>query len=185
MAKGIIFQPQASNPIPANNNGLWCNTSNEVVFVNQTNSQTNIISLLSGGLPAVATKATLLNNTGSTFPKAKPVSINTSGEIQAVDVTTEANAMATVGVAEDAIVNTASGGVITNGLVTNIATSFAFGNAIFIAPSGNLTNIYPSIGNADGFLAGDFVIRVGVISKNSVTPANKDLIVCVSVVGQL
>ncbi|MDD1475167.1 hypothetical protein MEO41_28460, partial [Dolichospermum sp. ST_sed4] len=106
-------------------------------------------------------------------------------EIQTVDVTTEANAMATVGVAEAAIIDTASGGVITNGLVTNITTSFAFGDAIFIAPSGNLTNIYPSIGNADGFTASMFVVRVGVISKNSVTPANKDLIVSVSIIGQL
>lgn len=185
MAKGIIFQPQGTNPIPNGNNGIWVNSSNEAIFVNQANTQTNIIALLSGGLPAVATKATLLNNTGSTFPKAKPVSINTSGEIQVVNVATEANVMATVGVTEDAITNTASGGVITNGLVQNITTSFAFGDAVFIAPSGNLTNIYPSIGNADGFASGDFVVRVGVISKNSATPANKDLIVSMSIVGQL
>lgn len=185
MAKGIIFSPQSSSPIPSGNNGIWVNSSNEAIFVSQSNVQTNIIALLNGGVSAAATQATLKNSTGSTLPKAKPVSINTSGELQVVDVTNEPNAMATVGVVASAISNGASGYVITNGLIQNITTSFSFGDALFIAPGGSLTNIYPTIGNTDGFAAGNFVIRVGVISKNTTTPTNKDLIVNISIVGQL
>lgn len=185
MAKGIVFQPQASNPIPSGNNGMWCNTSNEMIFVNQANVPTNIISLLNGGISAASTGTLLKNSTGSSIPKGKPVSINSSGELQLVDVGTDANALATVGVTADAIADGNSGTVIMGGTLTNLTTGFAFGSAVFIAPSGDLTNVYPSIGNGDGFAAGDFVIRVGVIAKNYTTPANKDLLVSVSIVGQL
>jgi hypothetical protein len=185
MAKGIVFQPQASNPIPGGNSGIWVNTSNEMVFVNQANVQTNVIALLTGGLSAASTGTLLKNSTGSSIPKGTPVSINSSGELQLVDVGTDANALATVGVTADAIADGTSGTVIMGGVLTNITTSFAFGSAVFIAPSGALTATYPTNGNGDGFASGDFVIRIGVIAKNHTTPANKDLLVSVSVVGQL
>jgi hypothetical protein len=185
MAKGIIFQPQASNPIPNGNNGIWVNNSNEVIFVNQSNVQTNIIALLNGGLSAAATGIPLKNNTGSTITKGTPVSINSSGELQLVDVTVDANALAAVGVAATDIPNASSGTIIMNGIITNITTGLAFGSAVFITPAGTLTSTYPSIGNGDGFAAGDFIIKVGVIAKNATTPANKDLLVNLYVVGQL
>lgn len=185
MAKGIVFSPESTNPIPNGSNGLWCNLLNEIIFVDQGNTQTNIISLLNGGLSAAATGTLLKNSTGSTITKGTPVSINSSGELQLVDVTVDANALATVGVAGSNIADGASGTIVTGGVLTNLSTGLALGSAVFITPAGTLTSTYPSAGNGDGFVSGNFVIRLGVIAKNHTTPANKDLIVSISVVGQL
>ena len=47
-----------------------------------------------------------------------------------------------------------------------------------------LTTSIPEIGVA-GFLSGDFVVKVGRITKNSDVPANKDFKVEVHIIGQL
>jgi hypothetical protein len=55
---------------------------------------------------------------------------------------------------------------------------------MYIDKTGNLTDIKPSIG-VNSFIAGDFVISVGVIAKNATNPANKDLVISIDVIGQL
>lgn len=92
--------------------------------------------------------------------------------------------MNVAGVASESIANGSSGAFITTGKVTNITTSASFGDVVYVSKTGILTNTKPSIG-AGGFIAGDFVVSVGVIAKNADNPSSKDLVVIIDVVGQL
>lgn len=124
------------------------------------------------------------NNTGVTLLKGTPVRINVSGELDVIDVSVEAEAINAAGVVENDISNGSDGNIINSGIITDVTTSASFGDVVFISKSGGLTNTKPSIG-VGSFVAGDFVIRVGVIAKNQDNPVLKDLIVGMVVEGQL
>jgi len=124
------------------------------------------------------------NNTGVTIPKATPVRMNSSGELDFVNVSVESEVFGISGVTNSDIANGSSGNLNSAGKVSNITTSGAFGDLLYISKSGGLTEVKPSIGVA-GFVAGDFVVSIGVIGKNESDPLLKDLIVNVDIKGQL
>ena len=124
------------------------------------------------------------NNTGVTITKGTPIRINSSGELDFVNVTSEAQALAASGIAAEDILNLTSGSIVTSGKVQNIITTASFGDLLFIDKTGALTNIKPSIG-INSFVAGDFVVSAGVVAKNVSNPLLKDLIVIVDIIGQL
>jgi hypothetical protein len=125
-----------------------------------------------------------INNTGVTILKATPVRFNTAGELEFINVGIEAETLSIAGVASADIPTATAGNVITSGKIANVSTIAIFGDVVWVAKSGGLTNLKPSIG-IDGFVAGDFVVVVGVIAKNQDNPGNKDLVVNINLVGQL
>lgn len=127
---------------------------------------------------------TRTNDSGITIPKGTPVKIKPNGDIDFVNVSIEADVFAVAGIAESNIAYLSTGSIITTGRVTNITTTASFGDMMYIDKTGALTNIKPSIG-VNSFVAGDFVVSVGVIAKNSSNPLNKDLVVVIDIVGQL
>ena len=131
-----------------------------------------------------STKGILFNNTGVTIVGSTPVRLNSSGQIATINPSIESNALAVVGVVETDILASTYGNVVTQGRISNITTGFAFGDYVYVSKIGDFTNILPSEG-VNGFIAGDFIIRVGVIAKNDINPAYKDLFVSMQVVGQI
>jgi len=140
---------------------------------------------LATGVPPFsrATSKTSTNNTGQQIPKGTPVRITLTG-ITTIDVSDEDEAQSIAGVALEDIDDTNSGEVIGSGIILEIVTAIAVGEPVFVSKTGTLTNVKPSIGNG-GFVAGDWVIRLGVISKNIDNPSNKDLLVNIQIVGEL
>lgn len=128
--------------------------------------------------------STVENNTGSTIVKGVPVRLNSLGDMATIDPAVEAEALATIGVASETISDGASGTITTSGRVTDITTTATFDDYVYVSKFGLLTETKPDIG-VSGFVAGDFVISVGVIAKNESNPSLKDLIVNVQIVGQL
>lgn len=143
---------------------------------------TDIINAAASSSSAV--RSTLVNNTGTTIPALTPVRLNSTGQLELIDVTTDSSVLSIVGVTEFAIADWSEGSVITQGKVSNISTGFSFGDYIYISKAGTLTNAYPVVGN-NGFVAGDFVVRVGVIAKNDTNPLQKDIFITLQIVGQL
>lgn len=126
-----------------------------------------------------------LNGTGSTLAQATLVSANTSGNLVALDVSNEALVLSMVGLTSFAIPAAANGTVISEGVLENVTTAFAIGDAIYAsATPGALTNVKPDTGS-NGFVAGDFVVFVGVLVQNEFNPAQNDIKLMLSVVGRL
>jgi hypothetical protein len=85
---------------------------------------------------------------------------------------------------ESTTANGAVGDVVLAGKIENVTTSFDFGDYLYVSKTGGLTNQLPSIG-VDSFVSGDFVIKMGLVTRNRTTPANKDYLIRVEIVGQL
>lgn len=124
------------------------------------------------------------NATGSTLPMATPVAINSSGQLIAVDVSSQAVVQAIVGLTAASIPNAANGQVADGGRLENVSLAFSAGDALYVAKDGTLTNIKPDIG-VGGFLSGDFVIFIGVMAVNEFNPSNFDIKLLISVIGEL
>lgn len=124
------------------------------------------------------------NNTGVSISKGTPVKINNAGELDFINVTVEADSLAIAGVVAGTIGNGAQGTFLNSGKIEDLTTLANFGDTLYVSKAGALTNIKPSIG-VDGFIAGDFVISIGVVAKNESNPTLKDLILNIDVVGQL
>jgi hypothetical protein len=135
-------------------------------------------------LKASGLEDTRTNNTGATIPKGTPVRINTSGELDFVNVSIENEVVNIAGVASQSIPTASAGVFLSSGKIEDITTTADFGDFIYISKSGNFTNAKPTIG-VGGFLASDFVISVGVVAKNESNPTLKDLIINIDVQGQL
>lgn len=135
-------------------------------------------------LTASGVSDTRPNNSGVTITKATPVRMNSSGELDFINVAIEAQALSVAGCAFEDIPHATSGVIVTNGKVSDITTSATFGDLLYIDKTGNLTNVKPSIG-VNSFVAGDFVVSIGVVAKNTVNPSLKDLIIMVDIIGQL
>ena len=129
-------------------------------------------------------RISLTNNTGLTIVDLSPVRANLNGEMDTVDVSIESQVMSAVGILEAATLDGSDGNVVVSGKISNISTSFSLGDYVYVSKIGGLTNILPSEG-IDGFEAGDFIIRAGVIAKNPINPLQKDLLVNFGIVGQL
>ena len=134
--------------------------------------------------PTTSVQNQLANNTGSTLAKATPVYANTSGELSLVNVSVEASSYSVLGLVVANILDTQKGNIIFNGKLTDVTTSAVFGDTLFVSKTGTLTNVKPTLG-VGGFVSGDFVIRVGVVVKNDLDPAKKDIIIQIQLNGQL
>lgn len=131
-----------------------------------------------------STQSTLMNNTGITLPALTPVRVNGDGEMETIDVSVDTSALSVVGVTSEDVSNGVSGIIVTHGRVLDITTSFAVGDYVYVSSTGDMTNILPEVGS-DGFVASDFIIRLGVVAKNETDSNKKDLFVGISIVGQL
>lgn len=137
------------------------------------------------GRPQVAnsTAKTSTNMTGSTIPKLMPVKITASG-MALIDPSSEADIDAFAGVTAQSVINGGGGDIVNSGLVTDTGLSYAAGTRIFVSKSGGVTNVKPDIG-VGGFVSGDWIISLGVVSLNESNSILKDVIVFIEVRGQL
>lgn len=143
--------------------------------------------LLRGSAPKISSRQTTTgytNASGGVIAQCTPVSINGSGQILPVDPSNEASVDAMVGLASVNIPNGANGPVTDCGRLENANISFPVGSPLYVSLSGFLQTDKPDIG-VDGFASGNFVIFVGVVVKNEFNPANKDIKLMLTLVGQL
>lgn len=126
----------------------------------------------------------LINGSGAPIDVLTPVALNASGEFKLINVAVELDALRAIGITSESVLNATEGLVVGFGRITDVTTSFVFGDVLYVSKTGTLTTTLPSIG-VGGFIAGDFVIKIGKISKNQTNPVNKDLIVQVELIGQL
>ena len=124
------------------------------------------------------------NESGSGIAALVPVSIDDNGYLTTIDVSDDNTVFSIVGVTQSFVANNSSGLVSLAGRIENVGLSFAHGDYVYVSKTGELTNQHPEIG-INGFVAGDAVIRVGVIVRNINTPLNKDLLVRMQLVGKL
>lgn len=182
--KGITFALEASNPLPALENGLWVDSNGNLRqwrpgFPDEDINITE--SILSNSSTII-----LSNSSGSTIAALKPVRIDSNGDLAPIDVTVESQAKAIVGITVAPILNAASGSVVISGKIENITGAFAFGDTLYLDKNGNISNITPDIGaGSPAFAPGDFVVKLGVVARNQAVPINKDLILQIQVIGQL
>lgn len=185
--KGITFTREATNPIldldDPTVDGFYVDSSGELHFYQHGVSDTNVSQAVGGSGTSLGNQSTIENHSGGNLVKGTPISIDTNGYATPIDVSTEASAFGACAVVTSGISDGASGNIVTAGVLANL-TGFAFGAVLYVSKTGDLTATKPQIGVA-GFLAGDFVIRVGVVQRDVTTPAQKNLIVNVQVVGQL
>lgn len=129
-------------------------------------------------------KFEIYNDSGVAITELQPVTSDGNGRAKAIDVSVESDALKIIGLAGQAIADSDYGYVYSHGKFENITTSYNFGDYVYVSKTGNLTNIAPSEG-VDGFVAGDFIIRVGVIVRNRATPSQKDLLINIGIIGQV
>lgn len=137
------------------------------------------------GTPAVSNSAAndAANNTGLTLTKGTPVRVSGLG-MSTINVSVEAQANAIAGVVRADTSDSTLGAVVSNGIIQDITTSASVGDVLYVSKTGTTTNVKPSIGTG-GFVADDWVVRVGVVAKNSGNPSLKDLLVILEIVGKL
>jgi hypothetical protein len=133
---------------------------------------------------AVSQEILLENNSGSSIPSFTPVRSDSNGDMDVIDVSVEAESLAIVGLTKTSVPDATTGAMVTSGRLENVTGSFVFGNVIYVSKTGGLTGNPPTVG-VDGFLAGDWVIKLGVVTKNQSNPILKDLVVQVQLMGQL
>lgn len=127
------------------------------------------------------------NASGTTaIPQAMCCSVNSSGTIVPLDVTSQSSVNGLVGYANARIPASATAGVVSNGrlkLYTN-SPAYALGTALYVGTDGNPTNVVPVIGS-NGFVSGDYVIFMGVVVANEVNPSEFDIALFTQVIGTL
>jgi len=105
--------------------------------------------------------------------------------MKSINVSVEFDALNTVGILKAQTLNNTIGNVLRLGRIQNVdALGFNVRDVIYVSKTGGLTSTPPAVG-VGGFVTGDFVIRVGHITKNQTNPVNKDFLVAVSIIGQL
>lgn len=132
---------------------------------------------------------------GSVFVKAStsilrgyPVTINSSGSLAIVDITDEDSSYAFCGVTSvDCLINGTDTVLTAGSVLYDIPAVFGltgqYGKHIFVSHTGTLTMTKPTIG-VGGFLSQDFIVSVGVTTKNTAT-ATTDLILNPRIIGRL
>lgn len=124
------------------------------------------------------------NASGGTLAQGTPVYVNSSGQILAVDPSNQAKVLSMVGLLNVDTLDTEDGQVSDAGRLENVVIGYSVGTPLWVSKAGFLTNTSPSIG-VNGFLAGDYVIFVGVVAQNEFNPSNKDIKLMITVIGQL
>lgn len=142
------------------------------------------LDLIPPAAEAGSVKIVYVNSTGSILTALQVISINTgTGNLQLASVSSENTILSGLGLTEAAVPIGDEASIVHKGQIKNVTTSLTYG-AVFLNKDGTLTNTQPNIG-INGFIEGDFVLKVGVIIKNKDNPLNKDFIVDFSIVGQL
>jgi hypothetical protein len=132
-----------------------------------------------------STASNFINASGITLNKGTPVSVNTSGQITNINVSSESSVLAMVGLTNTDLPASANGGIQDNGRLENVTyPSFNIGDPLWVSKTGSLTNSKPEIG-VDGFVDGDWVIFVGVFVKNEFMPTYRDIKLAIEIIGQL
>jgi len=134
--------------------------------------------------PSESVQSVLDNNTGGTIDALTPIYSNTSGDMALIDVSDESKSFAIAGITVGSVAHLSSGSIANSGRLTDVTVTGVFGDTLYVSKAGGLTSTKPSEG-VGGFLAGDWIIRIGVVVKNQNNPSNKDLLLQISVVGQL
>jgi hypothetical protein len=133
---------------------------------------------------AVSQEILLENNLGSTIAAFTPIRADSNGDMADIDVSVEASSLAIVGITKTSVPNGTAGSMVTSGRLENISGGFAFGDVIFVSKTGGLTNVKPDVG-VNGFVVGDWVLKLGVITKNQSNPSLTDLIIQIQLMGSL
>lgn len=118
------------------------------------------------------------------IPQGMAASINSSGLLVPLDVSSQASWNNFVGYAGARIPASSPGNVVPNGRILNFTTALAVGTPLYIGTDGNPTNIVPSAG-VNGFVSGDACIFMGVLVANEATPSEKDIALFTQVIGIL
>ena len=140
-------------------------------------SETITLSAVTGGL--------FLNSTGVTIPGMSIVWQDTSGNMHPfTSPSVEVQISNVLGLLLDDAPTGTQSTVYSSGYITNITTFFSLGNTIYLSKAGGMTSLAPDIGNG-GFAVGDFVLRIGIITKNAVNSLNLDFNLDVKLIGQL
>lgn len=136
------------------------------------------------GTPQISrsTSRIALNNSGSSLAKFLPVKIIASG-ISTVNPSLEGDIDSFAGLTRTLINNGNQGEVVNSGIIEDTGVAFAVGDVIYLSKSGGVTNVKPSIG-VGGFVSGDFIVRLGVITQNA-NPSLRDAIIFIQFLGQL
>lgn len=137
----------------------------------------------SGGT-ATGLTATYLNSSGGSLAALTVVSQDSSGNIVQTDPTSEISVEAVLGILTVTTINGASGAVLLDGLLQNIITGLSVNSLVYLSRTGAWTINVPDIGS-NGFQAGDFVVKIGKVTKNSTSPSAKDFKLEIEVIGQL
>jgi hypothetical protein len=162
------------------------NISDHIVQYARNYDAFNIIdpNLGGGGGGGSSNEELFTNVSGSTIAALIPVRQDSNGDIFTIDPSNESQVNSIVGITKQSIPNNVEALVVLSGLIKNITTSFSIGDVIFLSKTGTLTSTAPDIG-VGGFVEGDFVVRLGKITKNSDNPSAKDLLVSIQVIGGL
>ncbi len=182
--QGITFTREPSDPLPANQDGFWVDSIGELHYRQYGVTDVNLSQISGGNVTSDSTVFKLNNNTGSTIAAFTPVSLNGSGELKIADMSVENDADTFVGITAESIADGSSGKVLSAGRIQNITTPIALGSPVYVSKTGTLTATKPDIGVA-GFTGGDWVVKVGMVCKNTTNPAQKDIIINSSNRGQL
>jgi len=175
--KGVQFTRQLSNPLATNQDGIWFNTAGEMIHSRFGHSDINITASVGSELSYSDKNVDIFeNNSLFQIDKGKLVSIDASGDLIESNVTDEAVVDGIVGVTKFDIPNGDPGEVVTAGRLEDITTGVAVGSLIFLDKFGNFTATKPEVGVA-GFVAGDWVIKIGIIVKNKSDALKKDLLI--------
>lgn len=137
------------------------------------------------GTPSIArsTAKNAVNNTGFSIAKFLPVRIDVLG-MSLINPSIESDIDSFAGLTRTLVPDGNSGEVVTSGLVTDTGLVFSPGSVIYVSKSGGIINVKPSIG-VSSFVAGDFVIRLGVLTENESNPLLVDALVNIQFLGQL
>lgn len=127
--------------------------------------------------------STATNATGSTIPFFTPIRVNSTG-MHAIDVSDENDVFNIAGITTGSVINGNTGTYASSGKLAAVPVAYADRDPVYISKSGGVTNSKPDIGVA-GFVAGDWVVRLGFISINESNPSQRDFLVNIVVVGQL
>jgi len=183
---GLQLTPVSTNPLPSNKAGIYTDlTTKDLIYTKGDGSDPiNVITSLAYSPASAMVKSAFTNQSGSTISALSCVCIDSSGYIKKTNPTIQADSEKVIGITLTAINNSSSGYVLLGGRLENVTTSAALGDRLWVAIDGSLTNTVPEIGSG-GFVAGNYVIRLGSVAANNTNPVNKDIVLTIQLVGQL
>lgn len=126
------------------------------------------------------------SGSGSIITMASPVSTNSIGQVVLTDVSSETSINSWVGLVSLDLPSAANGDVFSEGRLQNIPLSlgFAVGDPLWVGIGGTLTNVKPDL-TVSGWIAGYWVLFVGVVVANQFTTGQQDIQLFRQKVGQL